>query len=145
MYGSEMTDRRSGGDDKRSTARRVADELKAQVGQGAYQVGEALPPLREIATRYGVAVNTALGAARLLCDEGYVTSKPNSGYIVRDRTATVDPERELRALRAQLADMRTQVRQTMDDLSKIEDRISDITGTVSRLEDHNREAGQSSS
>ena len=137
-----MPDQRADEDDKRPASRRVADELKALINVGTYPVNTALPPLREIATQYGIAVNTAMAAARLLSDEGYVTSKPNGGYFVRDRTGEVDPAQELRTVRAELVDLRTQVRETRGTLAAVEDRISALSDLVGRLEDQSRGSGQ---
>lgn len=122
-------------DGKRFASRRVADELKADIDAGTYEVGVALPSYRQIAADRGVAVNTAMAAVRLLAEEGYVTSKPNAGSYVRDRTNQADPEQELRALRAELGELRSQVRQAGGQLAAIDSRLSDI---AARLEDLTR-------
>jgi DNA-binding GntR family transcriptional regulator len=125
-------------DGKRFASRRVADELKAKIEAGAYEVGTPLPPYRQIAAHHGVAVNTAMAAVRLLAEEGYVTSKPNAGSYVRDRTNRADPEQELRALRAELGELRSQVRQTGGQLAAIEARLSALSDVAARLEDLTR-------
>lgn len=122
-------------DGKRIASRRVADALKAEIEAGTYEVGAALPPYRQLAAQHGVAVNTAMAAVRLLVDEGYVTSKPNAGSYVRDRTNQADPQQELRALRAELGDLRTQVRQAGGQLAEIEARLAALSDAAARLED----------
>lgn len=133
-----MADQGDEDDGKRFASRRVADELKAGIEGGSYKVGAALPPYRQIATEHGVAVNTAMAAVRLLVDEGYVTSKPNASSYVRDRTNQSDPEQELRALRAELGELRSQVRQTGGQLAEIEARLSTLSDVAARLEDLTR-------
>lgn len=137
-----MPDQRIDEDDKRPASRRVADELKALINAGTYPVDTALPPLRHIAEEYGVAVNTALAAARLLGTEGYVTSKPNGGYYVRDRSGQVDPERELRSLRNELGEVAARVRDTERTLSTIEDRLMSLSDSIARLENNLPQTGQ---
>ena len=133
-----MQDQHGGEDDRRLASRRVADELRAAVESGVYPVGIALPPLRQLAAEHGVAVNTAMAAVRLLTDEGYLTNRPNAGSYVRDRTSQDDPESELRRLRAELGELRTQVRQAGGNLAAIDARLSDLSEVVARLEDRNR-------
>lgn len=122
-------------DGKRIASRRVADALKAEIEADAYEVGASLPPYRQIAAHHGVAVNTAMAAVRLLVEEGYVTSKPNAGSYVRDRTNQADPKQELRALRTELGELRSQVRQTGGQLAAIEARLSALSDAAARLED----------
>lgn len=125
-------------DGKRFASRRVADALKMEMEEGAYEVGATLPPYRQIAAQHGVAVNTAMAAVRLLAEEGYVTSKPNAGSYVRDRTNQADPEQELRALRTELGELRSQVRQTGGQLAAIEARLSALSDVAARLEELTR-------
>lgn len=122
-------------DGKRIASRRVADALRAEIDAGTHEVGAALPPYRQLAAQHGVAVNTAMAAVRLLADEGYVTSKPNAGSYVRDRTNQADPQQELRALRTELGELRSQVRQAGGQLAEIEARLSALSDAAARLED----------
>jgi DNA-binding GntR family transcriptional regulator len=116
----------------------VADKIKAGIEGGTYPVETALPPYRQLATEHGVAVNTAMAAVRLLVDDGYVTNKPNAGNFVRDRTSQADPEQELRALRAELGELRSQVRQAGGQLASIDARLSALSEVAARLEDATR-------
>jgi DNA-binding GntR family transcriptional regulator len=125
-------------DGKRFASRRVADKIKAGIEGGTYPVETALPPYRQLATEHGVAVNTAMAAVRLLVDDGYVTNKPNAGNFVRDRTSQADPEQELRALRAELGELRSQVRQAGGQLASIDARLSALSEVAARLEDATR-------
>lgn len=134
-YAGAVVDQADEDERKRFASRRVADELKAAIDEGVYPVGAALPTYRQLAERHHVAVNTAMAAVRMLGDEGYVTNKPNAGSYVRDRTTQEDPELALRSLRASIGELRSQVRQVTGQLAAIDDRLSELSETVTRLED----------
>lgn len=134
-----MSEHREEEDSKRLASRRVAVAIRTAIDIGAYQVGAALPPLRQLATDYGVAVNTALAGVRLLTDEGYLTNKPNGGYYVRDRANQVDPEQDLRTLRAGLGELRTKVREASGGLEAVDAQISALFEVISRLESNSKQ------
>ncbi|HEX3785041.1 MAG TPA: winged helix-turn-helix domain-containing protein [Pseudonocardiaceae bacterium] len=127
-------------EDKRPASRRVADQLRSAIESGVYQVGEPLPPLRQLAELHHVAVNTAMAAVRILTEEGYINSKPNAANYVRDPRSVVDSEQELRRLRAELGELRSQVRQAGGNLAAIEERLSGLSEVVTRLENQTRRA-----
>lgn len=129
-----VVDESSNEDDKRPASRRIADELRSAIVSGTYPMGTALPPYRQIAADYHVAVNTAMAAVRLLRDEGLVTGKPNAANYVRDQANDNDAEHELRALRAELRDLQTQVRQAGSHLAIVEARLSEVVARLSSLE-----------
>jgi DNA-binding FadR family transcriptional regulator len=113
-------------EDKRPASRRVADQLQARITAGEFAVGAALPTYRQLATEYGVAVNTALAAVRALRDAGLVTIRPNAGAQVRDRTGDVDLAQEVSAISSELADLRATVQQVGADLARLEERLTDV-------------------
>lgn len=129
-----MADQREADEDSRRTSRRIADALGSAIEAGTYPVGAPLPPVRTLAVDHGAAVNTALAALRLLVDEGYVIHRPNAGYHVRDRSAQADAGQELRTLRAELGELRNQVREASGNLAEIESRLSALSDVVARLE-----------
>jgi DNA-binding GntR family transcriptional regulator len=129
-----VADQRETDEDSRRTSRRIADALTSAIEAGTYPVGAALPPVRTLAADYGAAVNTALAALRLLVDEGYVVHRANAGYHVRDRSADTETGQELRTLRAELGELRKQVREASGNLAGIESRLSALTDVVARLE-----------
>ena len=133
-----MADQRETDEDSRRTSRRIADELGSAIEAGTYPVGTALPPVRTLAVDFGAAVNTALAALRLLVDEGYVIHKSNAGYHVRDRSAQHDAGQELRTIRAELGELRTQVREASGNLAGIESRLSALSDVVARLADQDK-------
>jgi DNA-binding GntR family transcriptional regulator len=129
-----VADQREADEDSRRTSRRIADELASAIKAGTYPVGTPLPPVRTLAAEHGAAVNTALAALRLLVDEGYVIHRANAGYHVRDRSAQSETGQELRTLRAELGELRTQVREASGNLAEIESRLSTLSDVVARLE-----------
>lgn len=49
---------------------------------GIWKAGEKLPSLRTISNEYGVSLNTAIQVYYELEKEGFIISRPKSGYIV---------------------------------------------------------------
>jgi DNA-binding transcriptional MocR family regulator len=69
-------------------AESIAANIEAGISTGALAPGDALPPVRELATRLGVNANTAAAAYRLLRDRGAVETSGRRGTRVRHRPAT---------------------------------------------------------
>ncbi len=109
----------------------MADDLVARIDAGEYAPGSSLPPYRQLATDYDVAVNTALAAVRLLRDLGAVTIRPNAGATVRDRAADTDLATELTAARAVTAELRERVSVLSEELTALEARLDALVGRVS--------------
>lgn len=65
--------------------RRVADDLRRQIGAGELAVGTRLPSRAALSARYGVGPNVAIAAVRALIADGIVTSRAGSGVFVRER------------------------------------------------------------
>ncbi|MFV0537987.1 MAG: PLP-dependent aminotransferase family protein [Dysgonomonas sp.] len=60
----------------------IAKTIAWQIKTGIWKVGEKLPSLRTISHEYGVSLNTAIQAYYELEKDGFVISRPKSGYIV---------------------------------------------------------------
>lgn len=68
---------------KRETQyQKIARTIIAQIKQGVWKAGEKLPSLRAVSHENGVSLNTAIQAYYELEKEGYIISRPKSGYIV---------------------------------------------------------------
>ncbi|WP_326829320.1 GntR family transcriptional regulator [Streptosporangium sp. NBC_01810] len=65
-------------------SRQIADDLRAEIDAGRLPPGAKLPPLRDLAERYGVTRNTANKALGLLQMEGLVVTRHGSGAYVRE-------------------------------------------------------------
>lgn len=58
---------------------RVEADLRRRIAAGEWQRDEALPPVGQLATDYGVARNTVMKALRKLADDGLIRVVPNWG------------------------------------------------------------------
>ena len=61
---------------------KIAKAITWQIKKGIWKLGEKLPSLRTISHEYGVSLNTAIQAYYELEKEGFIISRPKSGYIV---------------------------------------------------------------
>lgn len=60
------------------------DQLRHDIESGARRAGSKLPSIRSLASDLGCARNTVEQAYHLLVQEGYVKSRPGSGYVVQN-------------------------------------------------------------
>ncbi|MDR0347685.1 MAG: PLP-dependent aminotransferase family protein [Coriobacteriales bacterium] len=60
----------------------IYEQLRAHIMDGSYRVGSRLPSIRHLATELGVARNTVDAAYLQLTQEGYVSSRAGSGFMV---------------------------------------------------------------
>ena len=58
------------------------EELRREITQGDWKTGGRLPSRRQIARERGVSAVTADHSYELLCQEGYIESRPRSGFYV---------------------------------------------------------------
>lgn len=64
--------------------RQLLDACRKEIATGAIPAGSKLPALRKLADELGISRNTVEAAYRQLVQEGYVRSKPGSGYVVEE-------------------------------------------------------------
>lgn len=64
---------------------KLANEIKHQIEQHIWLSGEKIPSIREACKNYKLSIETVLQAYQLLENQGYVKSKPKSGYFVLPR------------------------------------------------------------
>lgn len=69
--------------DHRWVSRQVTDDLRRSIGDGTLGFGARLPSYRELASAYGIALNTAREAVRQLAAEGHVVVEHGRGAFVR--------------------------------------------------------------
>ena len=62
--------------------REIAKTIASHIKKGVWKVGEKLPSLRTISNENGVSLNTAIQAYYELEKDGFIISRPKSGYIV---------------------------------------------------------------
>ena len=63
----------------------LANTIKNQIEQNIWLSGEKIPSIRDACKRYKLSIETVLQAYQQLEDQGYVCSKPKSGYFVLPR------------------------------------------------------------
>jgi len=63
----------------------LAEKLKNQIEHNIWLSGEKLPSIRNSCKRYNLSIETVLQAYQQLEAEGYIYSKPKSGYFVLPR------------------------------------------------------------
>ena len=61
---------------------RLASSMRSRITKGEWSVGERIPAFEELATAYGVAMNTVRKAVELLANEGLVASGRGRGTVV---------------------------------------------------------------
>lgn len=66
--------------------RQLEAQLREGIESGTYPTGSRLPSIRGLAADLGCARNTVEQAYHLLVQEGYVASRPGSGYVVQNVT-----------------------------------------------------------
>ncbi len=71
--------------------------IKNEILEGNLAIGEKLPSLRQIATDTGLSITTTGQAYEQLLTEGYITSKPQSGYYVAEIPTTAVTARDIDA------------------------------------------------
>lgn len=101
-------------DDPRPPYVQVAEDLRAQIAAGTLAPGDKLPPARELAVQYEVAMMTAQRALTSLRDDGLLVAQQGKGTFV----ATGDPagraasSPEYTEISRQIGDLRDLVEQT---------------------------------
>ena len=65
----------------------------ADIRSGGFAAGERLPSKRALSSHLGVSIVTVETAYALLLSEGYIRSRPRSGYYVSDFVTLAAPER----------------------------------------------------
>ena len=71
--------------DPRTLVRQVTDGLRHAIVTGVYAPGEALPSSRDLGSLLGVSRIVTSAALAKLAEEGFASSRPRIGCVVRDR------------------------------------------------------------
>lgn len=71
--------------------RQLYESIRDRIGAGALEVGEKMPSIRCIAEELGVSRTTVEQAYQQLCVEGYLVSRPQSGYYVEAAVRSEPP------------------------------------------------------
>ncbi|MFE3454853.1 TetR/AcrR family transcriptional regulator C-terminal domain-containing protein [Nonomuraea sp. NPDC059194] len=73
----------------------IVEDIKRRVAEGKLKPGDRLPPVRQVAKRWGVALATATKAMNTLQQQGIVQAKPRVGTVVAVPGRTPEPSAEL--------------------------------------------------
>ncbi|MCQ4042064.1 FadR/GntR family transcriptional regulator [Streptantibioticus rubrisoli] len=82
--------------DRRSLVDTVVEQLRNQLAERAWRVGDRIPTEHELADRLGVGRNTVREAVRVLVHAGLLESRQGQGTFVR---STADPSAVLRGMK----------------------------------------------
>lgn len=106
----------------RLASRRLADFLRAGIGNGTYPPGARMPSYRQLRDVHHVAQNTAQAAVRLLAAEGLVEIRPARGAYVRENTDNAEgPD-----LRAELTSLQATLRRSKQELAEAENAVAGL-------------------
>ena len=64
----------------------LARQIEHQIDERAYQVGDILPSVRDLAIAERLNPNTCARAMNVVVDDGYAVASPKRGYFVIERT-----------------------------------------------------------
>ncbi len=67
---------------------KLASQIRQQIEDDIWQVGDRLPSLRESVKQSGLSLMTVVQAYQLLESQGWIVARPQSGYYVANRTST---------------------------------------------------------
>lgn len=65
----------------------LVDWFHAQLSQGQLVPGDKMPSLRQVAKEQGLSLNTVIHGYDILSQEGWIESRPKSGYFVCHRSS----------------------------------------------------------
>jgi len=88
----------------------IAGQIRDRIAAGELPPGQALPPVRTLASDLGVNLNTVARAYRLLEEQGFVRIRDRSGAEVAAPAVTPDAAARDR-LAAELRDVIVRIRQ----------------------------------
>lgn len=102
-----------------ATFERIAESIRDDIRSGQLQPGDKLPPHRELAAKYNVAVATLQNALRKLQDEGWLTARASVGVFV-NTPPPEDPANEISDVSRQVSELRTVVADLVRRVESIE-------------------------
>jgi DNA-binding transcriptional regulator YhcF (GntR family) len=85
--------------------RQLVDQMLALIAGGALEVGQRLPPVRQLAADLGLANGTVARAYRLLEGTGVLETRGRQGTFVARQHQELSKEERLEVLRAKTAEL----------------------------------------
>lgn len=144
---------------KKNLTRNFTEKMQEKIIRGEIKPGDRLPPLRELAEKYGVSRSVVNASVAELESLGYITVRPRKGIIVNDwkREGTLEVMRGVAAINAFDKDILTSIlearrcfececarlaaiRATPQDLKEMKDLLDTARGlkTVEERTDYDR-------
>lgn len=101
--------------------RQIAEDLRAAMLDGRYEIGGRLPTKAELQETWGVALNTVDRAYEELRQEGLVRTEHGAGtFVVKKPTAPGEPSPEFTKIMQRLDDMEAQIRRQTERIDELE-------------------------
>jgi GntR family transcriptional regulator len=107
--------------------RRVADDLRRQIKEGALPPGAQLPTVTQLMAGYDVSSTVVKAAINQLKIEGLVVGQQGKGVFVRERTKESDADQspEFTEVMGELKTMRGDLEQLNRRLARVEELVAD--------------------
>jgi len=69
---------------------KLANDVEGLIRSGVYKPGDRLPSVRELSQQHGRSISTVIRAYLRLETKGLISSRPQSGFYVRESSASAD-------------------------------------------------------
>lgn len=116
--------------------RRVADDLRAQIGAGRLSVGDPIPSTTRLCDTYGVSATVVRAAVVELRNEGLVQGQPGKAvYVIATPEAVGRNRVQLEDVSAEVVDMRrtvAELSERLDDAARRQD-VDEVRSAVNEL------------
>jgi DNA-binding GntR family transcriptional regulator len=114
----------------RAKYQQVADDLRAKIVNGAYDIGGDLPSTSQLMDTYAVSSTVVKFAVRELKTEGLVAGQPGKSVYVLRKPDAPQPSPDYVALMTQISTLRDTVTASIDSM---EDRLTAIETAIAQL------------
>ena len=115
----------------------VVDELRERLKRGDFEIGDRLPPGRQLAAQLDVALMTVQKAIRVLETEGLVSIRRGAGVkVLAIPTDPPSPKSQLEALTQQMETVKFQIRHLSSQVAELQElsaRVERVEHAITRL------------
>src|ERR1700753_1898800 len=94
---------------------RLADDISTLIRNGTLRLGERVPSVREISRERTLSTATVVHAYELLEGQGFIETRPRSGFYVSGqwKTPTPPPAKVTRSTRVDVSELVFEVRESV--------------------------------